>query len=201
MVLSYEEKLFKVPQTGSQYERSFLGELQRDEEYTEELEKVRQESKKKGLKYFVNFKDAMSLVKRFQPRDMEDPERKRIEPSDPQSPLLRDLRLELMERLDIENDEIIKAYTAVGSELDYIHGVDAFLEIAGEIVTLDLTLKSDISLKTKADIIINKEIQDPKDPDKEDEYLENVADIATRIYKKLSAETKEKLHDIALKKK
>jgi len=72
--------------------------------------------------------------------------------------------------------------------LDFFHGVDAFIEVDGKIVTLDITLREDISAKRKADVIDATELPNPDDEKKVDEYLERVENIT----KKVSAELKQK---------
>lgn len=45
-------------------------------------------------------------------------------------------------------------YTAVGSALDYHHGVDGFFEFRGVVVTIDVTMNPEKSI-AKADVVVH----------------------------------------------
>lgn len=75
------------------------------------------------------------------------------EPTDPRPRLASDLHASVCEALGVENYSEVALYTAVGSALDFFHGVDAFVEWRGEIVTIDLTVNP-YKVRHKADVIV-----------------------------------------------
>lgn len=100
--------------------------------------KIEQEAKKKERPAYLPYKTAMNLVKELQPGD----------PTEPEADFANDLHATVAEKLGLEDYGFLKFYTAVGSELDFYHGVDAFFELEDPetnktyILTLDLTLRS-----------------------------------------------------------
>ncbi len=173
--------------SGRLNEIDYCGEINtNDPAFQKALEEVKKTPRPDSkFPYYVNFSDSLNLVKKFQPIDKNTGER--IDPTNPAKPFLKDLRLELVDTLDLSEEEAdkVKAYTAVKSPLDIFHGVDAFLDIKGDIVTLDLTLRKDTSSKTKADIIV-EELPNPDDPDQEDDYLKAVERKAEEISRVLA---------------
>ena len=117
---------------------------------------------------YLKFQDALTVVREFQPGD----------PTNPKKELARELRLAVADALGVPEDQLdrVRFYTAVGSLLDTIHGVDGVVEVADErggvsIATLDLSLrreKSESNYRAKADIVIS-DLPDPKE--EEDAYL------------------------------
>lgn len=179
----------KEKYSGKQYETEYLGAIDiNDKEFLAALERVKKTSKE-GSKfpYYVNYKNALNLARKFQPIDKSDPEKKRMDPTNPKAPLAKDLRIELLDQLGIKDEESdrVKVFTAVGTPLDVFHGVDAFVEIDGKVVTLDITLREDISAKRKADIIDATELPDPDDEKEAEEYLERVKSIAKKVCQEL----------------
>src|SRR3989338_1180984 len=86
---------------------------------TENPQYIRESEKCGGLDAYRKWGCAIELVKKYQPFD----------PTNPQKPFLKDLKLEMAEVLGLESDEDmdrIKIYTAVNSILDIDFGIDAF---------------------------------------------------------------------------
>ena len=79
--------------------------------------------------------------------------------SDPVPRFAADLFATVAERLCPEDYSKLKLYGAVNTPFDLFHGVDAFFEYEGRIVTLDLTLNEKKD-EYKADFIINPEKTD-----------------------------------------
>lgn len=154
------------------FEDDFVGSIPKDADYKNALLKLQEKAGKNG---YVGFNDSVDLVKKFQPWD----------PSNPGKDFARDIRIEIIDRLNLakeEDMERVKFYTAVGSPLDVFHGVDAFLEYAGEEgeiyrVTFDLSLDPGKEEKHKADLVV-KELSDPQT--ETEKYLEEVAQIAEK---------------------
>ncbi len=104
-------------------------------------------------KRYMKYNEAVSWVKNHQPG----------ESTNPRAPFANELRIELLDLLGLERPEQfnkVHFYTAVGSHLDYFHGVDAFFEFDADNnlpkgrVSLGVTLrdKSGDSLKTDIEI-------------------------------------------------
>ncbi len=97
---------------------------------------------------------------------------------------MRDLRLEVIDLLGIPSSEYeqVHVYTAVGTPLDRIHGVDAWVEYTDPHghrveVTLDATLNpSKLKGGYKADVMVG----DMPEPES-DEYLRDVSRYASSI--------------------
>lgn len=169
--------------TGGQHERDYLWEINyHDPKFIAEVEKRKQPSKNPAFEYFMSFRDALELAKKFQPIDKTDPKKRRVDPTNPQAPLLRDLRVELIDQMGLsyEQADQLKLYTSVGSPLDWLHGTDAFIDYNDKIITLDLTLKPTAEGK-KADVIITGDLPAPDDPETEDEYLDKIEEIAKSV--------------------
>ena len=102
-------------------------------------------------KTYFDFPKSVEYVKNNQPADW------RV--SDPKPRLAGDLFANVAEKLDLDDWEDLKLYTAVGTPLDLFHGTDAFFEYEGTIVTIDLTI-NDKKQQHKADFVINPGIDD-----------------------------------------
>ena len=155
---------------------------------------VRHESKeyKEALKNlgvdgrgYLTFKEALDLVKKFQPIDNET--KKLQDPTHPKKAFPNDLRIAIADALGLATTEELnrlKYYTAVGSPLDLFHGVDAFIELEGKtpeeqsrIVTFDVTLRTEAAAKrgANADVIIRElNAEDKK------QYFKNLDAIAAQ---------------------
>lgn len=104
---------------------------------------------------YMSWKEAASEVRDNQPIS--------------QRPLAGRLEKEVASRLGRQ----CRLYTAVRSALDVFHGVDAFFEFHGQVVTIDLTMNPD-KICGKADLII------------QEDDLENLPALANRIVRKFA---------------
>jgi hypothetical protein len=191
----FENKTIRRMEAGD-YEAGFLGKVNTEEKaYQKALEKVKTKPRDGGvLKYYVGYEDSLDLARNFQPIDSETKER--IDPANPKAELLRELRvylLDILEKYEPDEDRI-KAYTAVGTPADFVHGIDAFIDIGSQTITLDITLRK--GKEGKADIIIDDKLPDPHED--EDEFLHQIDKIAEKIYLKLDKKHLEELRsDVA----
>ncbi len=154
---------------GREHELDLFGKFKETPEYRAALKRI---IDRKG---YVNFNESLDLVKRFSPED----------PHHPDKEFLRDLRLEVADRIGMD-DDAIDALTSVGTPFDLAHGTDAFILIrlpgGGDVlVTLDGT-KNDEKLsgvkESKADLIIG-EVPSPES----DAYLDFVESYAKKVAK------------------
>jgi len=90
------------------------------------------------------YREAMDEVRRFQPGD----------PSDPECRFANDFHAMVALELGLEDWSELKFYTAVGSPLDFYHGVDGFFEFCGKVVTIDGTTNPE-KLDAKANYVVN----------------------------------------------
>jgi hypothetical protein len=107
---------------------------------------------------YRSYASSMELVRANQPGD----------PMDPATRTANDLHALVAEQLGLDDYAKLGFYTAVRSPLDFFHGVDAFFEFQGVVVTMDLTLNPHKD-EAKAHIVIH-----PKD-------LENLPFLAAWI--------------------
>lgn len=122
-------------------------------------------------KTFFSFPAGVEYAKNNQPLDWR--------PSDPEPRFAGDLFATVAGRLGIEDWSELKLYSSVGTPLDIFHGVDAFFEYRGGVVTIDVTLNQHKDVY-KADYVVNPETTD----------LEVVADgIVSWLNKRAKAET------------
>lgn len=109
----------------------------------------------------------------------------REDPRNPGPPLLRDLRLAIIDHLEFnapEQSERVSAFSSVGTPLDYLLGTDGFIRIDGsekgkkaEYITFDYSINEQ-KTKTRADILITQ----LPDPDLEEtKYVKKIDEIAT----------------------
>lgn len=171
---------------GREHEQRLFGKVDVDNVgYRRALKKVAREGR--GGKLYVSYNDALDLARQSQPGD----------PTNPQADFLRELRLELIERLGIESDaqaELVNGYTAVGTPLDVLHGVDAFVVVSHEgydiPVTLDATLRPEklervaaaSDFGPKADVLVGEV---PDLGEDEDAYLQAIEEVAIEVMKKV----------------
>ena len=165
---------------GRELETDIFGKPKFATEYSAALKRYARDSKNGFLPYEV----AQQLIREFYLDD----------PTDPSKEFAKDLRLEVCERFELDDDEAdaVKFYSAVGTPLDLFHGVDAWMEIdlgddrRGRFhveVTLDATLNaSKLREGHKADVIVG----DVPAPDSKD-YLDWVNRSAEEIYELLSS--------------
>lgn len=184
IIPKYEPKM----KLGEHYEKNLLGTVDFDDlSYKADLERVKKPSRPGSeLNYYISFKDALDLVRKYQPK--KEKQKGRVELNNPQKPFLDDLRLEIIEGLGLKKDEEkdgLMVYTSDGSPLDYLHGADFIVDWNGKIMTADISMKEQKDArKTKADIVICKEIPSPKDEEAEDEYWARVEAIGRQFASK-----------------
>lgn len=95
---------------------------------------------------YMEYKESLAWAKDHQPKkDYSNPETL-------DSKQLLHLKSAISSKLD-NVDEVLRFYTAIGSPLDILHGVDGFFEMGEHVVTVDLTLNSD-KVVAKADVVI-----------------------------------------------
>jgi hypothetical protein len=166
--------------TGRQHEYALFGEVNvKDPAYLADLAKV---IKPDG---YVNFKDAVELVKKHQPYD----------PANPKKDFYRELLIAVQDKLGVDPDkqpDAIRVYTAVGTPLDHKHGTDAFITLSEHgretLVTLDASLRPEkIQEGWKADVMIGE----VPDAENDDAYLDAIDGFAAQISKKLLTKTDE----------
>lgn len=184
------EKMMIRRMEAGDYERGFLGRVDTTEkDYQKALEEVKKHSRNPGLNYLVERKDAFDLARGFQPRNLETG--KRAEPTEPKGALLNALRqslFKILRKFEL-GDGDIKAYTAVDTPADFLYGTDAFMDIAGQIITLDITLRQ--RKLGKAQIIIDQDLirgklADPKASEEEKKkFKQQVEIIAEEIYRQI----------------
>ncbi|HCC21864.1 hypothetical protein A2480_02145 [Candidatus Uhrbacteria bacterium RIFOXYC2_FULL_47_19] len=158
-------------ETGRTFEFLMLGEIDtKDPKYKRLLSKLSDGSSKPN---YLDRNRAISLVKESQPGDPENPSR----------PFFKDLLIEVQDGLENNNIQAkVKAFTAVGTPLDYLHGIDAFLTVTLQgkeyICTIDVTLNQDKqNFGHKADLIIG-ELSDPTNgKTSEEKYLKEIEKI------------------------
>lgn len=138
--------------TGKMNERDFIGEVDvRNPAY---LAAVASAQRPDG---YVPFRAALRLAKQHQPWD----------PTQPEKEFSRDLRLEIIDRLDLDVEayDRVKCYTAVGTPFDVLHGIDGFIEIEDPATRTVRRITFDLSLRDKggqkADLLI-PELPDPQ---------------------------------------
>jgi len=95
-------------------------------------------------KHYLPFRKSMRVVMAHQPWD----------PSDPGTRFTNDLHASVALALGLEEWSELKFFTAIGSQLDWFHGVDCFFSLRGEIVTIDVTIDPR-KLTAKADVVLN----------------------------------------------
>jgi len=168
------------PYTGVLLEGEYFGETKIDPQHPlyKEFE----------AKNYLKFKDALKLAKDSQIQDS----------LNPKALFAKDLLIEVADKLidaglfKEDEREKIKFYSALNTPLDFLHGVDAFLDIDGVTITLDAT-KNTQKGEHKADFII-KEFLEPGIPEEEKEFFEKLENLAIQIvnwYKEIK-ETKAK---------
>ena len=172
--------------SGKLNEAFLLGEVRtQDPEYQKVLKNLGGDSRG-----YLPFVTAMELAMLFQPvvkalnRETKREERRAQDPANPEKRFANDLRVQIADKLGLatfEELERLKYYTAIGSPLDFFHGVDAFVVLEGEhssdpkkIVTFDFTLRTEAGAKenAKANVIIRN-----LDPDSQ-KALQQIDEIA-----------------------
>jgi len=158
---------------GKVFERDLLGAIDvENPAYQAELKKILRPGR--DGKPYGERRPLIDLMKRFQPS----------KDGQASSQFLEDLRLELSEMLQKDEENAIKTYTSVDTPLDVLHGIDAFISIDDEgkeqLITIDATLdRLKASMGAKADVIAT-DVPDANID--EDGYLSAVSRIAKKIH-------------------
>ena len=173
--------------SGEHYEKNLLGTVDFDDpDYKRDLEKIKKPARlNSGLNYYINFKDALGLVRKYQPKKEKSKERVGLD--NPQKRFLDDLRWEIVEGLGLKEEGVdkLRVYTSDGSPLDYLHGADFVIDWDGKIMTADISLKREKKAQSKkADIMILKEIPSPLDKEQEKEYWARVEAVGRQVASK-----------------
>lgn len=98
-------------------------------------------------KGYMSFKKSMELVRSHQSCD----------PTDPSPRQANNLHARVAIALGLEDWSELRLYSALGSPLDILHGVDGFFEFRGHTVTIDLTINPNKDCH-KADLIVRPEM-------------------------------------------
>jgi len=162
----YYEDMDKEIYTGKLAEYELLGEVLKKPEETLE---------------YIPYRDAIEAIKKKQPWK---------DPTNPEKKFPNDLHKKIAAKLCPTNYKRLRFYTAVGSELDRFHGVDAFFELdfveSEKIKTIRVTFDLTINPKKeeyKADelVFVPEEAIDFEENLKE--YEEVVSEAAKKISK------------------
>jgi hypothetical protein len=184
--MKYESKLNL---TGNLFEAEQIGEVDtKNPEYQKALRAAQAQEAKVGKEGgYIRFRAALELAKKFQPSD----------PTNPEKPFGRELRIALQDILNLdapEDYDRVKFYTAVGTPLDKFHGVDAFVEFEKEDketkrvdvyrATFDFTTNPQKQVY-KSDIVVQeKDLPDPKL--ESEDFLKAVEGFAKQVAEKIA---------------
>lgn len=138
---------------------------------------------------YLNYDQAMELVKECQPFD----------PEHPSPDFAKRLHAQIKKMFDFGDKATLKFFTAVGSHLDQFHGVDAFFEISGPDGTIAAQTTIDIKKynpekEIKADelIVITEKEKALYDSDRV-KYQERIDQEAEKIAQRLFTDYKKRL--------
>ena len=185
-------------ETGRTFEFQMLGQIDVDDKRYKELLARLSGSSQPG---YLGRSQSIELAKECQPGD----------PENPNKSFLNDLLIEVQDQFEVAGIEAtVRAYTAVGTPLDHLHGVDAFITVTVDgrefVCTLDITLNPDKQASGhKADLIVG-EVADPNVNNlQQNKYLEQVEEIGRKIVtmllkkvttKQSQAELRERLYGL-----
>lgn len=157
--------------SGRELELDLLGKPKFPREFLVAMRKISEENG------YVRREAGMEVIRRHYPED----------PTNPTKDFARELRMAVLEELNLEDGDELGFYSAVGTAIDIFHGTDAWVDLAYRpvgmsretaarhaIVTLDATLNQNkLDDGHKADIIV-PDMPDVKNP----KYLTKIAEIA-----------------------
>lgn len=149
----------------------------------ETVGRIKGADKDEAFEKYIKYSDAMKAVKKPDVQPFEDPS----EPSE--VPFANDLLSTVADKLNLEDYSDLRFYTAVGSQLDIHHGVDAFFEfdVDGKIVvvTLDVTINESKIDNAKADVVIfmPRDGLDPKLKEDREDYFKKLDEVSSDIIK------------------
>ena len=145
---------------------------------------------------YITFEQAIDLVKDDEYQPFKDPTNPH------EKPFPHDVHATLIQELALDSYAQLRFYTAVGSELDKKHGVDAFFELDlgnGKSVraTLDMTQNPN-KRDYKADVVFQwpNEGLDRKDPDDRVVWQDKVSEISKELRDVLETEARLKEENI-----
>lgn len=100
---------------------------------------------------YMTWRESMAFAKEFQPKGWN--------PSEPNTKMANNLHarvcMAIEERICEDLDwEKVKLFSAIGTPLDWYHGIDAWFEFEGTVVTIDLTVDQN-KQSSKANLVIH----------------------------------------------
>ena len=95
---------------------------------------------------YLPFKKAMALAKKLTCWN----------PTDPEPRQANNLHFYVCEALKVEDYSKVRFYSALGTPLDFFHGVDCWIEYDSRVVTIDLTANGHKDYH-KADVVVHPE--------------------------------------------
>jgi hypothetical protein len=140
-----------------------------------------------GDQKYISYRQAETDVENGQPCD----------PTAPEKRFASDFHASVAEQICPNDYSRLQLFTAVGSALDYYHGIDGYFRYIGEKgklskVTFDLTKNPD-KQRVKAEVlIVIPEMSDPEFSMKNPEYMDWINEITRNVLKIIEAKQKEK---------
>ena len=125
---------------------------------------------------YLTYESSLAVVKATQGEN---------NPTDPDRPFANDLHATVAQELSPEDYSCVRFYTAIGSPLDFYHGVDGVIEFSlpdgsAFVVTIDITTNPE-KLEYKADIVVQVPFDGlDREVDKE-QYAEVLSAAAQRV--------------------
>ena len=147
---------------------------------------VSRAGKSKQEAMYMSYKDAVSHAKKNQPSEFK-----------PETQKFANGIYEALKHQGLPEGVPVKFYTAVGTPLDIYHGTDALFEIAGQDITIDVTINPE-KVEAKADVVVQLAFNDEGGIDYGEGGFEYVAkEIMIKLTSKLTKSVKNnkpKLH-------
>ena len=174
-------ELSRIYENGREFEDLMVGRVDiNNPQHRKEWLILRDKCANKGkTNNYVGFDDGVELAKKFQPYD----------PTNPNKPFARDIRIELMDILQKnglitfsdEDQDRIKFYTLVDTGVDKMSGIDSILEfksLSGKIypVNFDLTINP-YKVSKDADVIVHTMAYPKNDQESSKEYIAQIKNI------------------------
>jgi len=135
---------------------------------------------------YLSYNEAKKIAKQNQPYD----------PTDPEPDFANGLHATVAEKLGLDDYQDLGFYTAVGSVLDYLHGVDGFFEYKTKdkgaiVVTMDITINPRKD-SCKADVLIELPTEGLDRKLDRKEYLEKLEEIACSVVEYINLKSADK---------
>jgi len=181
----------KDPETGHMTEVRYFGEINPVGEKKEAAEKLLDDLQEryKFRDGIPGFEPSMDFVKKFQPKETWTEGNS----NRPQIKLAGDLYDAICRWLAVKPDDPengLRFYTAVGSPLDYIHGVDAFFQFGETRVLIDVTknVKNKQRADSEHDTIIMEPLSEHPTQYKKDiqSYAEQISGILMNEFERIA---------------